>query len=251
MSVGSIPISLLLFTSTKGHFGFRDIYLTTLALLDRQIPLSQFSVKVAHIKISPGEEATAEEMKERLTEFGFQVIVAIAPWSRGTSHGNEYMQDVIRVSKMTQVYTSPYVMWLEDDSPVVCHKAPLERVLARMIGAIESSPDALSSRFIRRGDYVGGVPSLLTEDDHFFSPFTDFQPAVWRARDFYLAAKTIEDNWDRVQGIQCEALWRMVTDPLSRASVKRHWVWLPDYAETIHLGCPEYPTLKQNLLGAG
>jgi hypothetical protein len=242
--IPSIPISFLLFTSTKGHYDFKDIYLTTLSHYDRQVPLSQFAVKVAHIKVTPGEEGIAKMMEDNLVARGFKVLTTTAAWTRGANHGQEYMKDVIKVSKEPSIHRCPHVMWVEDDTILLCHKDPLDRVLSRMTHAIDSSPDHLSARFIWRSAYEGGVPSLQTNADSFYSPFTDFQPALWRARDFYLAAKTMEDNWDRVHGMHCEALWRAVTDPLSRSTLK-HLVWLPDYAEPIHLGCPEYPDLKQ------
>lgn len=249
MSGHSIPVSLLFFTSTKGHWGFRDIYKTTLALLDRQIPLVQFNVKVAHIKVTPGEEIAAHAMTGYLESIGFKVLTTSAEWSHNTSHGNQYLRDIITMSRESSIYSNPHVWWWEDDWHLDCHQDRLDTVLSRMTRFVDSSPDHLSTRFILRSAYEGGVANLGEADaDSFFSPFTDFQPAIWRSRDFYLAAKTIEDNWDKVQGIHIEQLWRMVTDPLSRSQYK-HKVWLPNYAEPIHLGCPEYPSLKAALLG--
>ena len=225
------------------------ITLTTLDHFHSQIPLECFGAKIAHIKVTPEEEMVGDAMEKELAARGFKVIKTVAEWTRGTSHQQAYLSDVIKVSKEPSIYQYPHVIWVEDDSPILTHKDTLETVLARMVKVIESSPDTLSARFIRRGDYEGGVPSLLTNQDHFFSPYTDFQPAIWRARDFYLATKIIEDNWGRewVQHTQCEALWRMITDSFSRSPLK-HLVWLPDYAESIHLGSPDYPELKKRLV---
>ena len=242
----TIPLSLLFFTSTKQHYGFKDVYRTTLCDLDRQFPLIYFGELVAHIKVSPGEESLAEQMEADLINKGFRVIKTVAAWNRGASHQQEYLRDVIRMSKEECIYSSEYVMWLEDDSTLTCNKDSLSPILSRMMSFVGSSPDHLSSRFIRRSDYEGGVPSLLTNADHFISPFTDFQPAIWRSRDFYLIAKMIEDHWGLIQSTQCEAVWRIVSDPLSRHPHK-HMVWLPDYAESIHLGTPNYPALKKQL----
>jgi len=230
------PITLLFWTSTKGHFGRKDDYLWTIDHLDGQMT-REFSGRIAHVKTTPGEEAVAEQMMEQLDRRGFETHITMGAWARGTSHQLAYMEDVRRISKLPQVYENQYIAWWEDDSPVVCLKDPLDVVLDRMLYHIDSSPEALSARFIRKGDYDGGVPSLLDAGDHWYSPHTDFQPAIWRSRDFYLAAKAIEDNWDRVQNIQCEQLWRMVTDSFS-AVPTRHLVWHPSYAHTEHLGVP-------------
>ena len=241
-----IPLSVLFFTSTKQHFGFKDVYLTTLNDLHRNLPLEFFQVKVAHIKVTPGEEDFGCVMERELVSRGFKVIKTVAAWSRGISHQQAYLEDVRRVSLEPSIYECPHVLWIEDDSTLTVNKTALITALGRMIEFINSSPDHLSARFIRRGDYEGGVPSLLTEKDHFISPFTDFQPAIWRSRDFYLIAKLIEDCWKTIQNMQCEAVWRMVSDVFSRHPHK-HMVWLPDYAESIHLGTPDYPSLKKRL----
>lgn len=241
----NIPISLIFFTSTKGHFK-QSTYLDTLNHLDRQIPLAAFSVKVAHIKATPGDQRISSEMDAALQARGFKVMVSVAPWERGQSHQNEYMKDVIALSKDQSLYTNPHVLWLEDDSVMIPHGRSLEATLHSMTALIDCSPDILTFRFIRRADFDGGVPILKDEGAYFYSPFFDFQPSLMRSRDFYLAAKTIEDNLAMTAQVQCEMLWRLVLSPFSRSDHK-HAVWYPDRGETVHLGVPDYLNVRKTL----
>lgn len=242
----NIPISLVFFTSTKGHYGFKDMYLDTLNHLDRQIPLASFSVKVAHIKVSPDERDLGMKMEAELAARGFKVIVTVGDWSRGTSHQLAYLEDQRRVSLEPSVYANPHMLFLEDDSPFTCHKGSLEGCLYHMTKRIDSSPDILTFRFIRRPDFDGGVPQLATESDCFWSPNTDFQPMILRSRDYHRLHKIIEDNWDRLTNIQSEALWAFISRAFSRSEHK-HLVWYPDHGETFHLGVPDYLNVRKTL----
>lgn len=243
--MNAIPISLLFFTSTKGHFGHKDVYLTTLNHLERQIPLATFAAKVAHIKVGTDDGEAGARMATELERRGFKVIQTVADWKRGTSHQQAYMADVVRVSKEVSIYANPHIWWLEDDEAIRCHEGSLEEVLARMVRLVESSPDVLSARFLRAGD-LASSPILKQEKDHFWSPHLNFQEPLMRSRDFDLVCKIIEHNWAQIQQIQCEMLWRLMLAPFSRSELK-HIVWNPGYAETIHLGTPDYPRLKQEL----
>lgn len=239
------PISLILFTSTKGHFGHKDVYLKTLIHLDRQIPLSLFGGRVAHVKVSVGEESFGEEMAGELEKRGFTVLVTIADWSRGQSHQAAYMADVVKVSKESSIYSRPYVLWFEDDQTITPHAVSAERLLLQSCKLLAQDNELVSVRLLRRGD-LSTSPILKQEANWFYSPHVNFQPLLLRSRDFYLAAKIVEQNPQLTAVTQCEMLWRLVLADFSRSEHK-HIVYNPDYAETIHLGTPEYPTLCQQL----
>ncbi len=243
-----LPITLCLFTSTKGHFGAKDLYKATLTHLDRQLPISTFGQRVAHVKVTPGDEALAADMVADLVIRGFQVTCATADWSRGLSHGAAYLGDMVRMSKQANVYTQPYFLLLEDDSPVVCHDTSLEDLLLRGCQLLATNHELLTVRLIRRGDYEGGVPQLGDAENGkaFYSPNTDFQPLLMRSLDFYRLGMLLEANPEACQTVQCEALWRMILTAFSR-SEHRHLVWKPDHAETVHLGLPNYAEIRASL----
>lgn len=226
----------------------------TLRHLDRQIPLSVFGSLYAHLKADPvpppvGLEnpgTLAESIANDLSVRGFYVDTTVGDWQRGMSMQNAYLIDQRKASQSSAIQGQPYMLLLEDDGTMSPKVDNLTKVLARMIDFLESSPDAVSARFLRRCDYDGGVPMDNVQGDHFFSRNVDFQPMLLRSRDFFLAHKVIEDNWAQLSHLQCELVMRLALDTFSRGS-DRHMVWLPDYAETIHLGTPDYSALKASL----
>ncbi len=241
----TLPISLVLFTSSKQHFGFKDVYLKTLAHLDRQIPLSLFGARVAHVKVGLDDAAFGEEMRGELEARGFTVLTTSADWSRGQSHQMAYMQDVIKLSKEPSVYRHPYVLWTEDDQTITPHQCSAEDLLLQSCRRLADDNELVSVRLLRRGD-LSTSPMVGREETLFYSPHLNFQWPLMRARDFYLASLAIEHNPQAAATIQCEMLWRLVLANFSRSD-RKHIVYLPDFAESIHLGTPEYPALCKQL----
>ncbi len=245
-----IPLTICFFTSTKGHFGYKSIYLDTLTHLNMHLPLTSFEGLLAHIKISPGEEELGNKMEQDLKECGFRVLKTVEAWQHGVVHQGTYLRDQIRVSKEQYLHATPYMMLLEDDSPFESHETFLDGCLYRMIRMLKVDRNLLSVRFLRRGD-LSSSPMLSNPDDdskdYFYSPHFNFQPLIMRTADYFHATKIIEDRFDRLSGIQSEMLWRMILAPFSRSEFK-HIVWYPDYAETYHLGCLDYETIKKEIL---
>lgn len=237
-----LGITLCLFTSTKGHWGSKDLYKTTLAHLDKQCPLSLFGGRLAHIKITPGEEAVAADMQAHLESRGFDVLTTTADWSRGTAHQHGIIQDQRTLSQDPRFHANPFMLLLEDDSPFVSHELSLADLLAQSCRLLAENHEIVSARTLRRGDLNTSltlVPPDPNETRWFWSPHFNFQPAVLRTRDFYVACNLIQSNWAQVSHLQSELLWRLVLSNFSRSEL-RHIVYQPDYAETFHIGVPDY-----------
>ena len=234
-----LPISLCLFSSTKGHHGRKTDWRITLDHWNKQVPLSLFNL-VAHLKVSPDEEGLGNEMESDLRGRGFHVIKTVGDWKRGLSHGESYLGDQIIVSKDPAIYKCPYFLLVEDDSPVVCNQGTLEDLLLKSCDMLAANHELVTVRTIRRGDYEGGVPQITPDEDprYFWSPNTDFQPMILRSLDFYRLGVILEANPEYCRQVQCEALWAAILRGFSR-SEKRHLVWKPSFAETIHIGVAE------------
>lgn len=238
----TLPITFALFTSTKGHWGRTTDYKLTLNHWHKQVPLSYFGGLVAHIKVSPGHEQIAAEMRKDLESRGFNVIETVGDWKRGLSHGAQYLGDQVKMSKSKYAQTQPYIMMVEDDSPVVCNdKDTLFQVLERMVEGIRMDVETVSFRFMRRGDDKG--PVIPPDSDHgtvncFWSEHTNFQPILLRTVDFYRLGMVLEQNPEACNSVHCEALWRIVLSNFSRSPYK-HLVWDVDYAEALHIGVPQ------------
>lgn len=241
-----LPISLVFMTSTKGHFTFKDVWRATLDHWARHLPLDSYAVKVAHIKISVNEKALGAEMVHELEARGFNVLTTTANWSRGQSHQNQYLLDQIKMSKHRAIYRNPYVLYVEDDSPIILSDgSTLDRKLSDMCAAL-SDPDVLSVRFMRENDWPPSGAYDILDSQWLRHEHINFQPAVLRANQFYSMLKTAEDNLSQVSNIQIEALWRYLLAPYSRAKLP-HLVIRHEVAKTVHLGVPDYPTLRAQL----
>ncbi len=245
-----LPITLLLFLTTKGYGGCRTIYRAMLDGWDRQLPLSSFGLLYAHLKVTPGEEAIAEAITADLRSRGFVVESAIGSWERGQSHFAHYLADQVKVSKDLRVYDNPYVLWLDHDYVPICHVDPFPRVLHRMCELVSSSPDVLTSRFLREEDADALAPdrtvAVEPERDIAWSRHVNWNTILMRATHYHLANKVIEDNWSTAVQMHGEQLWAQVLAPFSR-SERKHAVWLPSYAAVANLGVPDYAAVAQRL----
>jgi hypothetical protein len=228
-------------------------YRLTLNSWDNQIGLKTFGNLIAHIKITPGQEEVANSMRDDLKSRGFTVLETLGGWSRGLSHGAAYLSDMVTVSKYFDLYSQPYFLLLEDDSPVLAHRKSLFDVLTQAYLTLEANHELLTVRTIRRGDYDGGVQHVIggENDIAFYSPNTDFQPMLLRSSDYYRLCIALERNPEACQKVHCEMLWRLILDNFSRSEHK-HLVFKPDYCEALHIGIPEKEhkeiCLKYNLL---
>lgn len=236
-----LPITYCLFTSTKGHWGTKDLYRTTLDHLDRRTPLCTFNERIAHVKVTPSEEAIADAMEATLRAYGFHVLRTVARWSRGTAHQHGIVQDQRTVSLDAALHASSFMVIAEDDSPWECHKTTTTDCLAHSCQMLADNHELVSVRTLRREDLsTSPMISVPNEDPRwFYSPHWNLQPGVLRVRDFYVGCNLIEQNWTQVSHLQVELLWRLVMTSFSRSD-RRHLVYRPDYAETYHVGTEDW-----------
>jgi len=104
------------FTSTKGHFGQKDIYKTTVSSFPDAIFDSIFKEKVVHIKREEGDDELFSDMRDYFLLKGFKVLFSFGKWSHNTaSHAEEYTKDIIKMFNDKTVHTCRYSFFEEDD----------------------------------------------------------------------------------------------------------------------------------------
>lgn len=156
-----IPITLCLFTSTKGHWGIKDRYKQTVEHFEKLLPLSNFGGLVAHIKGSSGDSVAASEMGGWLQSKGFRVLFSMGEWDhQSNSHQTEYIKDMQKVYSDVQVQMKPYVMHLEDDWLVEPVNGTLEAYLAMSTLVLDTNPDINQVRFVRFGNELARINGL-------------------------------------------------------------------------------------------
>jgi hypothetical protein len=234
-----LPICFAFYTCTRGHHRRHTDWAVTLDHWDRQIPLSLFGTRIAHLKVDPAQYEIAKEMATGLVARGFQVIHTEGSWTRGLSMGAGYMADVVTVSKDRRVYAQPYYLHVEDDSPVVSEVVSLEDLLLQSCRMLAEDHEMQTVRVARRGDARGPTVDHPQPDPRlYWSKDVNLQPLLMRSATLYQLGLWLERNPALCQQVQCEQLIRMILDQFSRSEY-RHAVWETSYAWSPHLGIPQ------------
>lgn len=192
-----IPIHIVLFTSTQGHFK-TSRYLETLDHLSAQIPLSQFAGRIAHIKVSPDQHPVAYEMMDALEKRGFEILTTEGSWSHNVNHGVEYVKDLIKVYTDERVARAEYVWHQEDDWLITPNRGDLLGYLSQAVTLLEQQPFVHSvrfARFINEFERINDLPRKHGLNAHCvplnetFDLSSDFSlnPHITRARSMYHA----------------------------------------------------------------
>ncbi|MEY4371023.1 MAG: hypothetical protein RIQ48_739 [Pseudomonadota bacterium] len=237
-------INLVLFTSTKGHFGNKQIYQRTIEDLFSKID-PNFFFKFAHIKVSPNEEKIAEEMQTFLSSLNFLVDKTIGNWSHSDhqSHAIGYTQDIIKSFSNDQLHKQQFSLWLEDDWLFNIKKNNLEYYINYAVEQLKINKDLLCFRFnheIHEVDENNNINKdiyyLQTDKSTPYGSTFTFQPNITRTRDVWLAYKFISKYWDNIKNMHIElqsgwGLKHLTSNP-------NHFAFFnPQYIDCIHIGC--------------
>lgn len=196
------PITVCLFTSTKGHFGRCDIYRQTVSSLLAQVPREFWGGLRAHIKVSPGEDHLAAEMAAWLGEQGFTVYITAGTWSHGNdTHQHGFLQDM---GGLIPSVSTPHFVLLEDDWVVRCYHHSFEYYLYEATCMLRDDCELMQVRIPRfndeadriRGLWVkhripgqvdaGTMPKAFRHNDY------ANHPSIMRVRDFRAALRFVE-----------------------------------------------------------
>ncbi len=146
----SLPITICLYSTTKGHWEKKDCYLKTIRDLETHGDI--FSQKLAHIKVSPGQENLADKMEKDFNCYGFEVFKTIGEWRHFSgSHALEQLKDIFT---LTEKVALPYLFHLEDDFILrSLNNSKLESFLEESINLLNKD-DILQVRIPRfKSDY--------------------------------------------------------------------------------------------------
>jgi hypothetical protein len=246
-------LSLNFFTSTKGHFGAKNIYKYTLNNLLSKSEILKKCFKIAHIKISPGDEEFAKEMEIILyKEFGFnRVGLKHGKWSHsdGSSHLN-YLSDIKTLYSNNDLLNIQYGLHQEDD--FILNVDDFDSYILDSLFVLGRYPNILTNRHIREGDddilertkaiAIGGWAkennsSLFAQSCEF-----SFNPTFIRNKDMNYISNFTYKTYPRING-HCERAFGLVANYLNsdrnefgfydnRFTFINKKIWS-------HIGCPE------------
>lgn len=217
--MNKLPINLCLFTTTKGHFGRKDVYLSTLSSLKAHIGgLNQFGGLFAHLKISPGEEAQAEQMTGVLESMGFVVIPTVGEWSHNhSSHHSGYLMDIQTMFNHLGVHERPYSLWLEDDFVFEPHQMGVLESLAFGQRILEEDRNVSAVRYTRIGDDdIKTRTQSIPYNEKTFQQGVEFSfnPTLIRTRDVFLTMALVRKYINNLSP-HCELAYTQIAQTLT------------------------------------
>jgi hypothetical protein len=238
--MNKLPIALALFSSTRGHYGHKTIYQTTINELALRAPLGLFESLNVHIKRSGDDNDAFESMSKWFTDKGFNVISSSGEWKHHhPSHFVEHGKDIGRILTDNTIQKSQYIMWLEDD--VVLTGDDIGRQLAQAVDHLKERPLTVAVRWL---DYSQGTETLLnihqvTPDIIIHRDVFSFRVSVLRSRDARVLGRHFIVNYPENMGTHIE---RYATEILRFISGADYPFAAFDKAvgRHIHIGSPEY-----------
>jgi hypothetical protein len=200
--MNKIPITVCLYTSTKGHFGRTDCYQRTVRRLFSIFPPVDWDALLANIKV--GDENNQNQDRDIamwLTECGFSVEGYPGIWSHGNdSHQNEYLADMKRM--MNRVRT-PYFLHLEDDMLIHVYQKQFDYWLSEAVDFLETDPNLMQVRIPRYNNEAERILALKAKhgidgkaewskgEEFFYHNDWSNNPFVARTRDFRAALQIV------------------------------------------------------------
>lgn len=205
-------LSIALYTSTKGHFGYKDCYKHTIRGMEEFFEDSfEDLFKIAHVKISPNEIDLFPSMKEYLEEKGFLVLSTQADWSHNDiSHAVEYYKDQLKVYSFPKFHLTPFSIAFEDDWIVKG-----ENIINQGITFLEDNLEILCVRINRDIQKFSNFEYLNTYHKNIklqslsatkWGPTFTFQPTIVRTKEWYHALRIINQNQDLLRQTHCELI---------------------------------------------
>jgi hypothetical protein len=220
-------LNLCVFITTRGHYGRKDIYKTSVPNLFSKIEKSFFKDRIVHIKRFDGDDDVYREMFQFFFAMGFYIIE-----SKYESSGkelavyhNEYQKDIVKMFENERVQSNEFSLWFEDDWIIKYKERSLDSYLTHGCSSLRKNKDLLSVRInceapespdktVRYDEY------LLLQNVNYtqWGPTFTFQPTIIRSRDAMLAYRIIQENQQSIGHLHIELQSGLGFKRLSRSN---------------------------------
>jgi hypothetical protein len=215
-----IPINIVVFDTSHGHWGRKNIHESCIQDLNSKIPLNTFARLYCHIKVRPNEDEHAEDMKKWYGSRGFKVVLTKGDFQHFQSNFQQgYCRDMITAFKDAYL-SAPYTLWLESDWKWDDKGEDLLKSFYTAISVLEFDKDILSVRFprflnepdrLRNLSKKHGMDVQCIEHEYFNDIYVhndnfSCNPNLTRTRDLYLASLVLKRNFNEF-GHHAEMGW--------------------------------------------
>ena len=152
MYKGIKDLSINFFTSTRGHYGYKDVYKKTIESLSKKFINFYDIRKYANIKISPGEDQLSKEIRLFLISHGFQVLCTFGDWNhKDMSAQIGRLEDIYSLNAYMKADSGPkYGFNLEDDW--IFNSEDLTEEFEKALIFLDRNPSFINYRWSRVDD---------------------------------------------------------------------------------------------------
>ena len=207
-------LTIVLYSSTKGHFGFKNSYQFTVDSLMGNLGDDFFSIaKYCNVKREDGDNKVFSEMEDFLGKRGFVINQTFGDWSHNNnSHAKEYYKDMLNV--FNKSYQKEFTLVIEDDWLINFEDSiGFNHALEIGISFLKKNKNALCIRVNSEPDCrTNGATEIqngIYRQDEDFTPFGStftFQPTIVRTRDWWHSLRIINNNLHLLDSVHCEIL---------------------------------------------
>lgn len=240
-------ISLVVFGTTIGHQGFKDIYKYTLRHLNDNLGFSNFGGHYAALKVHNGDEDQFIEMAKYFK--GFNLIKEIGYMGLSANpQGNQeeyakymtgsYSRSIANMFSWFY-FNTKYVLWLEDDCLIMSDGKALEHI-QKAKEYLDANPDVFSI-------HMDAIEFPLENDDLFGPTKYAFRPHLVRTERMIDVANCFKFNYLKIKDVHPELVYEMTIKHLyPNASFVK---WNSKYLSQLHLGQSDFHAIanKYNL----
>lgn len=241
-------LAIVLYTSTKGHFGYKDCYKHTVERMEKEIPFFNSFTKVAHIKYSKKDgEDQLVEMETFLNNKGFVVEITKGEWGHNNeSHANGYYRDMLTTLSKTCLHKYPYVFVVEDDWQL-SFNGLFSSAVSEALSFLDKDLDALCVRVNRdthddthMADHTDFKLIFRQGEDYTpYGPTFTFQPTIVRLKEWYhsvrVICKAIDADPELFKKTHCELISGQVLKQFSDSDCPFYF-FDPEVINAKHIG---------------
>ena len=205
-------LTVVLYSSVKGHFGFKNSYQFTIDSLMENLGDDFFSLaKYCNVKREDGDGKVFSEMEDFLSKRGFIINQTFGDWSHNNaSHAKEYYKDMLSV--FNKSYQKQFTFVGEDDY-IIHSNDPFNYCVEVATKFLRENKNALCVRINSEPDKrINGATKvregIYRQDEDFtkFGSTFTFQPCILRTRDWWHSLRIINNNLHLLDSVHCEIL---------------------------------------------
>lgn len=197
-------LNLVIYTSTKGHFGYKNCYKVTSRRLDE---LFTFKDKTVHIKIDPESDKNHQHFKMKDwfdKQESWNILSTRGDWSHNDrSHAAEYYKDKLTCFSNLKVQSNKYTLFIEDDW-IIHHGIGVNasELMEKAVSFLNTNQNKLCVRINNRDeipcDYIYETSEIWSQGEKYtsFGPTFTFQPTIVRTLEWYHALRWINQMSD-------------------------------------------------------